>query len=600
MQVPQTEVALADGMIVQFGLMTTRFRISYLPVNLCPSRLTIEERASLEMNALIVGAHVLNAWSPLCTHLVINKLEYSPKLFRALIDGKWIVNSAWLAELRNLPSPEAAIPDPLLFPPAAVDDPVLRDFTRGRPVSLQPTEARKQIFRGKKFVFLSGSLFETYHGILEYANAAAAVDASHRAIDLSFLCDFKTFHVVDPAISYPSGDAGEQGLSSTVSQTSSIASQAPAVDRTALAKRRVVEACGFTLIQTDDILRTILCATSDFLNDPAKPDVLKLREALANSKRPGQKPLPGTSSLSPDTFVDEDDLVLAGSMSLLSSSSTVNTTNAPTITTSLSLPTESLQQQRIRPSSTSGMADAWTAAPAAAGPVSGSSSAVFSQGALRGRSEEQGPFTATSAAAARQAPQRHPQMTVGEVREALQLPPSVAGSVVTAYAPLIRTDSRLHSPRDLPDGGPEVEDMEERPLIRSSASSSVSNGARHSMTDDGPNFKKFRKNWTPGSAGLFASAVAPPRSVAVPHRVAGSDSAPGRTLEMRNEDGADMVVDLAGEHEGPVDSAVDGMHVDRDVPPATEEEHHQQQAAGLMRVEEEPEGPKRRRMEFRR
>jgi hypothetical protein len=80
------DYALHAGDVLELG-HATRMRVRGHTVNLCVSRLLPDTRAQLLAHAQRVGAHVVDAWSSACTHMVVDRPVQGASV--GVAGGRW-------------------------------------------------------------------------------------------------------------------------------------------------------------------------------------------------------------------------------------------------------------------------------------------------------------------------------------------------------------------------------------------------------------------------------------------------------------------------------------------------------------------------------
>jgi hypothetical protein len=129
------------------------------------SRLPREIRTAVRRLAAIIGAHFTQKWTTECTHLVMKKVDFSPKFFFALIQGCFIVSPAYLESFVQHDSGQD-FPDPLHFPPDI--DPDMEEHL-GTTLSLVPNASRMTMFRGIVFIMFDQEQVTKYEQMIAMA-----------------------------------------------------------------------------------------------------------------------------------------------------------------------------------------------------------------------------------------------------------------------------------------------------------------------------------------------------------------------------------------------------------------------------------------------
>ncbi|XP_032415014.1 nibrin isoform X2 [Xiphophorus hellerii] len=144
-------VELSSGDNVTFGVFHSRFNVVFLekPV-VCSSCLDAAGKTSLSQALAALGGKLVNSWTPDCTHLAMPTVKVTIKTISALLCCRPIVKPEYFSELSRAPQQKSAPPKPESFVPE-IDEPSLSK----EDVNLATTPARKRLFTGKTFVFLT-------------------------------------------------------------------------------------------------------------------------------------------------------------------------------------------------------------------------------------------------------------------------------------------------------------------------------------------------------------------------------------------------------------------------------------------------------------
>uniref|UniRef100_A0A096M638 Nibrin n=1 Tax=Poecilia formosa TaxID=48698 RepID=A0A096M638_POEFO len=144
-------VELSSGDNVAFGVFHSKFSVVFLekPV-VCSSCLDVAGKTSLSQALSALGGKLVSSWTPDCTHLAMPTVKVTIKTISALLCGRPIVKPEYFSELSRAVQQKSAPPKPESFVPE-IDEPSLRK----EDVKLATTSARKQLFTGKTFVFLT-------------------------------------------------------------------------------------------------------------------------------------------------------------------------------------------------------------------------------------------------------------------------------------------------------------------------------------------------------------------------------------------------------------------------------------------------------------
>lgn len=145
-----TPVNLKSGDSVTFGVFHSKFSVDHLLPVVCSSCVDGGGKASLAQALLSLGGKLVSSWSSDCTHLVMPAVKVTIKTIAALLSCRPIVKPEYFTELCTAAQQHLAPPSVERFLPE-IDEPSLSTGD----VNLAPVPARRHLFSGKTFVFLS-------------------------------------------------------------------------------------------------------------------------------------------------------------------------------------------------------------------------------------------------------------------------------------------------------------------------------------------------------------------------------------------------------------------------------------------------------------
>ncbi|XP_010586690.1 nibrin isoform X1 [Loxodonta africana] len=141
---------LKTGDRVTFGVFESKFRVEYEPLVACSSCLDVPGKAALNQTVFQLGGLSVNNWTEECTHLVMTSVKVTIKTICALICGCPIVKPEYFTEfLQAVQSNKQPPQIESFYPP--IDEPAIGN----KNIDLSERKERKQIFKGKTFVFLN-------------------------------------------------------------------------------------------------------------------------------------------------------------------------------------------------------------------------------------------------------------------------------------------------------------------------------------------------------------------------------------------------------------------------------------------------------------
>ncbi|XP_014446724.1 nibrin isoform X2 [Tupaia chinensis] len=141
---------LKTGDRVTFGVFESKFRVEYEPLVACSSCLDASGKTTLSQAVLQLGGLTVNNWTEECTHLVMLSVKVTIKTICALICGCPIVKPEYFTEFVKAVQSKKEPPKMESFYPP-IDEPAIGN----KSIDLSGRQERKQIFKGKTFVFLN-------------------------------------------------------------------------------------------------------------------------------------------------------------------------------------------------------------------------------------------------------------------------------------------------------------------------------------------------------------------------------------------------------------------------------------------------------------
>lgn len=141
---------LKTGDRVTFGVFESKFRVEYEPLVVCSSCLDVSGKTVLNQAILQLGGLTANSWTEECTHLAMSSVKVTIKTICALICGRPIVKPEYFSEFLKAVESKKQPPEIESFYPP-IDEPAIGS----KSVDLSGRRERKQIFKGKTFVFLN-------------------------------------------------------------------------------------------------------------------------------------------------------------------------------------------------------------------------------------------------------------------------------------------------------------------------------------------------------------------------------------------------------------------------------------------------------------
>ncbi|XP_036033571.1 nibrin [Onychomys torridus] len=176
-----TVYTLKTGDRVTFGVFESKFRVEYEPLVVCSSCLDISGKTVLNQAVLQLGGLTANNWTEECTHLAMASVKVTIKTICALICGRPIVKPEYFSEFLKAVESKKQPPELESFYPP-IDEPTIGS----RSVDLSERQERKQIFRGKTFVFLNAKQHKKLSSAVVFGGGEARLIAEENEEEESF------------------------------------------------------------------------------------------------------------------------------------------------------------------------------------------------------------------------------------------------------------------------------------------------------------------------------------------------------------------------------------------------------------------------------
>ncbi|XP_077023278.1 nibrin [Tamandua tetradactyla] len=172
---------LKTGDRVTFGVFESKFRVEYEPLVACSSCLDVSGKTALNQAILQLGGLTVNNWTEECTHLVMISVKVTIKTICALICGCPIVKPEYFTEfLRAVRSKKQPPEIESFYPP--VDEPAIGS----KNIDLSGRQERKQIFKGKTFIFLNSKQHKKLSSAVIFGGGEARLITEKNEVEDSF------------------------------------------------------------------------------------------------------------------------------------------------------------------------------------------------------------------------------------------------------------------------------------------------------------------------------------------------------------------------------------------------------------------------------
>ncbi|XP_064611382.1 nibrin-like [Liolophura sinensis] len=170
---PKGQIQLKDGDHVKFGSPKSIFMCVYEPLVISTSCLDTGQKRAVRKLVCKLGGHVVKDWQRDCSMLVMTSLSVTVKVVSAMVSLKPIVTVDYLITLEKSLEENTDLPDPTEFTPI-LNDPHLNTDE----VCFKPNPARRKLFEGKSFIFLSNTQFTKLRLTVEMAGGTPLLQES--------------------------------------------------------------------------------------------------------------------------------------------------------------------------------------------------------------------------------------------------------------------------------------------------------------------------------------------------------------------------------------------------------------------------------------
>ncbi|XP_029332224.1 nibrin isoform X2 [Mus caroli] len=178
---PGLSCTLRTGDRVTFGVFESKFRVEYEPLVVCSSCLDVSGKTVLNQAILQLGGLMANNWTEACTHLVMSAVKVTIKTICALICGRPIIKPEYFSEFLKAVQSKKQPPEIESFYPP-IDEPAIGS----KSVDLSGRHERKQIFKGKTFVFLNAKQHKKLSSAVAFGGGEARLMAEEDEEEQSF------------------------------------------------------------------------------------------------------------------------------------------------------------------------------------------------------------------------------------------------------------------------------------------------------------------------------------------------------------------------------------------------------------------------------
>ncbi|XP_077454469.1 nibrin [Stigmatopora argus] len=161
-------VTLKSGDSITFGVFQSKFSVNHLNPVVCSSCLDTDGKAAISEALQLFGGKLVSSWTKDCTHLVMPSVKVTIKTISALLCCRPIVKPEFFSELRKATHQKLTHPKAERFIPD-IDEPYLNN----EQVNLEPDHARKQLFSGTTFIFLTSKQFKRLSAAVSFGGGTS-------------------------------------------------------------------------------------------------------------------------------------------------------------------------------------------------------------------------------------------------------------------------------------------------------------------------------------------------------------------------------------------------------------------------------------------
>ncbi|XP_018580244.1 nibrin [Anoplophora glabripennis] len=144
---PNIEIELAIGDIIQFGVSHSSYSLQKYVFVTTGTCLNNNIKTKLISDLSIIKGKYIDQWTSDCTHLTMEEISLTIKFLHALIDEKLVVKPSYWSKFAERVQKQLPPPNINLYNKPPVAEVLLSK------VDLSPNSTRKELFKGKLFVF---------------------------------------------------------------------------------------------------------------------------------------------------------------------------------------------------------------------------------------------------------------------------------------------------------------------------------------------------------------------------------------------------------------------------------------------------------------
>ncbi|XP_063362087.1 nibrin [Cydia amplana] len=161
-----SKVQIKHNDVVRFGKLSSVWTVQEIKHVTCTSTLKGENLQNLRIVLGKIGAALKSDWDDTCTFLTMPAITLTIKVVLALAQGSYIVTPQFWNDVLHAVTISTTLPNPKNFTPQVIESTINKED-----VMFLPDERRSKLFTGKKFIFFSRRQLEMYKLVLLKSSA---------------------------------------------------------------------------------------------------------------------------------------------------------------------------------------------------------------------------------------------------------------------------------------------------------------------------------------------------------------------------------------------------------------------------------------------
>ncbi|XP_063618518.1 nibrin [Cydia splendana] len=161
-----SKVQIKHNDVVRFGKLNSVWTVQEIKHVTCTSTLKGENLHNLRIVLDKIGASLKSDWDDTCTYLTMPAITLTIKVVLALAQGSYIVTPQFWNDVLHAVTVSTTLPNPKNFTPQVIESTINKED-----VMFLPDERRSKLFTGKTFIFFSRRQLEMYKQVLLKSSA---------------------------------------------------------------------------------------------------------------------------------------------------------------------------------------------------------------------------------------------------------------------------------------------------------------------------------------------------------------------------------------------------------------------------------------------